>query len=263
MPTIKANGIDIYYESHGKGEPLVLITGYTGDHTFWRLILDELAEKFQVIIFDNRGAGQTKDMGVSFTLDTMVEDTIALIQQLGLGRPHILGQSMGGAIAQSIARKYADKINKLIILNSTAKFTRRTRMVFETFLSLQQEKLSLDSFAETCMTWFFSSAYLAKPENIVTFKEILKNNPYPQSIADQKRQFEVLLSFDSSEWLHEITSPTLVIAAENDIITLPVESECLAKGIAKAQFRLIAGGHSSPVEQAQKMNKILIKFLKS
>ena len=260
---IKANGIDIYYESHGKGEPLVLIAGYTGDHTFWRLIVDELAEQFQVIIFDNRGVGQTKDRGLSFTLDTMVEDTIALIQQLGLVRPHIIGQSMGGAIAQGIARRHADKINKLVILNSTSQFTRRSMMAVETFLHFQQENLSLDSFAESCMTWFFSSTYLSQPENIAAFKELLKNNPYPQSLADQKRQFEVLLSFDSSKWLHEIISPTLVIAAKDDIITLPTEGEFLAKGIAKAQFNLIPGGHSSPVEQVQEMNRILIKFLTS
>ena len=64
---------------------------------------DECEFSFHFLIFDNRGVGQTKDAGFSFNLETMAEDTLALIQKLGLKRPHILGQSMGGAIAQILA----------------------------------------------------------------------------------------------------------------------------------------------------------------
>src|SRR3990167_222636 len=208
MATININGVDIYYELHGQGNPLVLIAGYACDHTCWNAVLDELAKKFQVLIFDNRGIGQTKDNGATFTLETIAEDTMALVCQLGLIHPHILGQSMGGTIAQIIAKKYSAKINKLIILNSTAKFNTRTVKALESLLNLRKEDVSFDILIEASMPWFFSIDYLAQPENISTFKAILRNNPYPQSIQDQEHQFRTILSFDSREWIHEIKAQT-------------------------------------------------------
>ena len=261
MATININGVDIYYELHGQGDPLVLIAGYTCDHTFWNAMLDELAEKFQVLIFDNRGIGQTKDNGTTFTLETVAEDTMALVRQLGLIHPHILGQSMGGAIAQIIAKKYPEKINKLIILNSAAKFNTRTVKAIESLLNLRKENVSFDVLIEASIPWFFSSDYLAKPENISTFKEILRNNPYPQSIQDQERQFRTIPPFDSRDWIHEIKATTLVIAAEEDIVALPTESQQLANTIPNAQFITISGGHSSPLEQPNEVNKAILKFL--
>ena len=261
MATIRINDMDVYYELHGHGTPLVLIAGYTCDHTFWDAMIDELAQMFQILIFDNRGAGQTKDMGASFTLETMVDDTMTLIQQLGIQRPHILGQSMGGVIAQLMAKKYADKINKLIILNSASQINRRTIKALESLLNLRKESISFDLLIETAMPWFFSSNYLAKPENITLFKEMLKNNPYLQSLQDQERQFMALLQFDSQSWLQEIKTPTLAIAATEDIVCLPEESQQLTKNIVNSQFIAIPSGHSSPLEQPKELNKIISKFL--
>ena len=67
MPFIQANGIDIYYELHGKGEPLVLISGFTEDHTAWDEVVETLAQSFCVLVFDNRGAGQTTSPKTPFT----------------------------------------------------------------------------------------------------------------------------------------------------------------------------------------------------
>jgi 3-oxoadipate enol-lactonase len=261
MAITNINGLDIYYELHGQGNPLVLIAGYTCDHTFWGEMLDELTKAYQVLIFDNRGVGQTKDANSSFTLETMAEDTMTLVQQLGLVHPHILGQSMGGAIAQLIAKKYADKINKLIILNSVAKFNIRTIQALESQLNLRKENVLFDLLIESSMPWFFSSDYLDKPENITAFKEIVQNNPSPQSIQDQERQFTALRQFDSRGWLQEIKTPTLIISAEEDIVCLPVESQQLANNVLNAQFITIPYGHSSPLEQPSKVNKALLQFL--
>ncbi|HAT8179280.1 TPA: alpha/beta fold hydrolase [Legionella pneumophila] len=263
MATVKINGVDIYYELYGQGKPLVLIAGYCCDHTFWNAMLPELSEEFQVLIFDNRGIGQTKDNGELFTLEAQADDIMAFLDQLGFRYPSILGQSMGGTIAQLIAKNYGKKIDKLIILNSVAKFNTRANRAMESLLNLRKENISFDLLIEAGIPWFFSSEYLAEPKNIATFKENLKNNPYPQSIQDQERQFRTIPPFDSRGWLHEIEVPTLVIAAEEDILTLPAESQQLAKGIPKAQYIKIPGGHSSPLEQPTIVNQAILKFLTS
>ncbi len=262
MPTIHTNGIDMYYELQGHGQPLVLIAGYTGDHTFWKLMKEELAKQFTVLVFDNRGIGQTKDSGDDFSLELMADDTMALIKTLGIERPHILGQSMGGAIAQLIARNDAQHIDKLIILNSAAKLNIRTMKTLENLFKLREAQISFDLFIDTALPWFFSNSFLAVPDYIMAFKEELLKNPFPQTIKDQERQFKALVPFDSRPWLDDITAETLVIAAEEDIIALPEESKVLAQGLATAQFAMIPGAHSSPVEQAPRVNELVLHFLK-
>ncbi|HAT1849600.1 TPA: alpha/beta fold hydrolase [Legionella pneumophila] len=263
MATLKIHGVDIYYELYGQGKPLVLIAGYCCDHTFWNAMLHELAEEFQILIFDNRGIGQTRDDGGSFTLEAQADDIMAFLEQLGFRNPSILGQSMGGAIAQLLARKHGKKISKLVILNSVAKFNTRANQAMESLLNLRKENISFDLLIEAGIPWFFSSEYLAEPKNIAAFKENLKNNPYPQSLQDQARQFRSIPPFDSRGWLHEIKVPTLVIAAEDDILTLPAESQQLAQGIPNAQFITIPGGHSSPLEHPALVNDAILKFLTS
>lgn len=260
MATIKINDAEIYYELHGHGEPLILIAGYTCDHLFWGAMLEELKRYFQVLIFDNRGVGQTKDSNQPLTLEIIADDTIALAQKLGLARPHILGQSMGGAIAQTIAYKYPDKINKLMILNSVAKFNTRTLKAIESLLHLRKENISFESLVEASLPWFFSSEFLDKPENITTFKEALVNNPFPQSVQDQERQFRALQKFDSRSWLHKIKMPTQIIAAEGDIVCLVSESQYLAESISGANFIIVPGSHSSPVEKPNEVCKIIQSF---
>ncbi len=133
----------------------------------------------------------------------------------------------------------------------------------ESLLNLRKENILFDLLIEAGIPWFFSSEYLAEPKNIATFKENLKNNPYPQSLKDQARQFRTIPPFDSRGWLHEIKVPTLVIAAEDDILTLPAESQQLAQGLPNAQFITIPGGHSSPLEHPAIVNDAILKFLTS
>ncbi|WP_298626766.1 alpha/beta hydrolase [uncultured Legionella sp.] len=261
MPNINANGINIYYELRGQGQPLVLIAGYTGDHTFWKLMQEELAKQFTVLLFDNRGIGQTLDSGADFSLELMAEDTMALINALGLEHPHIIGQSMGGAIAQMIARTHGQHIDKLIILNSAAKLNVRTINTLNNIYKLREAQIPFDLFIDTALPWFFSSHFLANPELIKAFKEDLLKNPFPQSISDQERQLKALLPFDSRNWLKDIHSSTLVIAAEEDIIALPEESKELAQCLPDAQFKIIPGAHSSPVEQANTVNELILNFI--
>jgi pimeloyl-ACP methyl ester carboxylesterase len=253
-------GMKFFYELHGTGQPLVLIAGYTGDHTFWNLMLDKLVHKFQVLIFDNRAIGQTQGTNIPFTLEMMAEDTMELVNQLGLENPVILGQSMGGAIAQIIAKNYAFQIDKLIILNSAAKFSIRSIKVLNSLLNCRKENISFYLFIDAALPWFFSSDFLENPDNILAFKQALINNPHPQSVGEQERQFNALLPFDSRKWIHQISAPTMVISAIEDIIATPEDGLALAKGIPNSQFITIPGAHSSPVEQSFKVNQLIEQF---
>ncbi len=262
MSIIKDIGIDIYYELHGHGEPLVLIAGYTCDHAVWMAILEELARHFQVLIFDNRAAGQTKDDGRAFTLDTLAADTMALVQALDLKRPHIVGQSMGGMIAQTIGKNYSAQINKLVILNSAAKTNNTALIALAVTLKLRKANISLDLIIDTILPWIFSGDFLTAPCNTELLKKTLMENPFPQSLADQERQFQALQKFDARAWSRENKMPALVIAAEHDAIMPIHESQQFAESLTNSKFVKVPGGHASQMEQPGLVNKAIVEFLK-
>lgn len=262
MPTIKVNELSMYYEIHGTGTPLVLIAGYTGDSTFWKFLVPNLAKHHQVLIFDNRGIGQTQDKGGFFTLEAMAEDVLSLMKALNLEQPVIAGHSMGGIIAQIIAKKYPKQISKLIVLNSAQALNIRTFKTLESLLNLRKDHVSFDGLIDAALPWFFASDYLANPENILAFKNDLINNPFPQSVEDQERQLKALEAYRPNQWAQIINLPSLILGSEYDIITLPEESALLAESIPNSQFVLVEGAHSSPVEQPDLVYDLILKFLK-
>ena len=87
MPKIKANGINIYYETHGRGEPLVLIMGLRRNAEWWYCQVPALSEHFQVVVFDNRGAGRSDQPAGEYSIPLFADDTAALMKGLGLSRP--------------------------------------------------------------------------------------------------------------------------------------------------------------------------------
>lgn len=261
MPHIQINDTQYYYELHGQGDPIVLIAGYSCDHSFWDLIFDELIENFQVLAFDNRGVGQTRDKQTALTLEEMADETHLLIQKIGLSRPTIIGQSMGGIIAQLIAKKYPDTLENLILLNSSAKINVRTIMALESFVKLLKEESPIDTVIEASLPWFFSPRFLASAKNVARAKQNIMTNPFPQTLDDLVRQMSALKTFDASKYPERILTRTLVIAAKDDIVCLPEESEPLAKNIHGAKLVMISGGHSSPVESPQEVVKAITEFV--
>src|SRR5574338_652846 len=118
MPIINANGIDIYYETRGEGKPLVLISGLGYGMWFWNKVISDLAEQFQVIAYDNRGAGQTDQPDGPYNVQMMAEDCAGLLDALGVKDAVIMGHSMGGFIAQQLALLRPDLVGKLILAST-------------------------------------------------------------------------------------------------------------------------------------------------
>ncbi len=103
MPVVKANGIDIYHELAGQGEPVVVIGGLGTDSTLLRPIVGGLAGQFKVLSFDNRGAGRTSQPDMPYSVETMATDTVELMDVLDITRAHVLGVSMGASTAMAVA----------------------------------------------------------------------------------------------------------------------------------------------------------------
>jgi 3-oxoadipate enol-lactonase len=118
MPTVRVNDIRMYYETHGSGEALVLIAGLNSDHALFRSFVPRLAEHYQVIVFDNRGIGQSTGAGSAFTIATLADDTAALLRALGITRAHVLDVSLGGRIAAALALDHGDLVRSLMLVST-------------------------------------------------------------------------------------------------------------------------------------------------
>lgn len=260
MPKVNVNGINIYYELHGSGHPLVLIAGFTCNSQIWSLLLPELKKRFQVLIFDNRGAGQSDCPDVSYSIETMAQDTIGLIEKLGLKQPHVVGHSMGGCIAQILAYQNPSLFHRFAICNSLIKLNPASAMEFTFQLHLREMKISPKILLEGIFPWIYSNEFLEDSQKVKQAMEAALRDPHPQSIVGYRRQLEALKQFDSSSWLHNINAPTLIINGMEDILC-PHDSEKLAKGIKGAKLiNFPQMGHVPLIEESEEFNNFLIHF---
>jgi len=119
MPKANIGDMEIYYEEHGQGPPLVMILGLGQDTATWSFQIPELSNRLRLIVFDNRDCGKSSRCLDDYTTRTMAQDTIGLMDHLGIDQAHICGISMGGMIAQQVALVAPERVNSLILASTT------------------------------------------------------------------------------------------------------------------------------------------------
>ncbi len=227
MPTISVNDIDMYYEVHGEGEPLVLIAGTNSDHTLYRGITPQLAAKYQVIVFDNRGVGQTDKPDIPYSIEMMADDTAGLLSALSIPRAHILGASLGGRIAVDLTLRHPQQVKSLILVSTTVKMivTWRRRLL----------KLQL------------------------RLPMIRKSNPYYAVV----RQLEASNGYDRMDRLGEIQAPTLILHGKQDKLAPYQLAQEMHAGITGSNMLTFPGGHLFFIFRSKQFLEAVVYFLGS
>ena len=168
---------------------------------------------------------------------------------------------MGGTIVQSIAVNYPDKIGKIGILVSSAKWRKATLMSINTLIKMSEQNGNYEICNEMELSWGFGNQFLLDDKSSELLKKASQNNPYSQSVSDQKRQFNVLKKFDGTEELNKIKAPTFIAYGTEDLLALPQESKFLASQIPHTKFVEFECGHIIVMEQTDKLANELINFL--
>ena len=155
MPKARIKDIEMYYEVHGTGTPLVHIGGLAGDARAWARQIQHLSKHYQVICFDNRGTGRTSCPDMPYSTKLFAEDTVGLMDALGVDRAHIYGISMGGCIVQEIAINHPRRVLSLIINCSFAKFDRFGARITENIMNVYKSQGAAEAarhitIASTC-----------------------------------------------------------------------------------------------------------------
>lgn len=262
MPLAPINDISMYYEDHGAGDAIILIAGFSADHTVWEPIIDDLSAHYRVITLDNRGAGQTTVPETDYTIDQMAADVIALCDYLSITSTHVLGNSMGGCITQTLAHQYPDYVRKAIISNSAMITECTFRYYLDAHYELMCANAPQEAIFKASRSWVFSYAYLSQPGMLDEIIHTATHSPHPFTPVGFKGQNAALTQFDSRPWTKDITVPTLVITGSEDIIFNSTLSKQMAASIPQAQYHCFESvGHLPFVENPQEFMTVLTAFL--
>ena len=262
MPKLKINDIELYYEIHGEGEPIVFISGFSADHTAWREIVDKFQENYQVIIFDNRGAGQTDAPLKDYTIEEMAEDVATLCEKLNVKKAHFVGNSMGGFILQVLAYRYPHLVKSAIMSNTAM----TTQCCFHLYVAAQLEllkaKAPLATVIKASCTWAFSFRFLTMPGMYDSLIQFSLANPYPFTLQGYEGQYAALERFDSREWVNQIIVPTLVIGSDQDLIFSEATVKLLKSHIPNAKyFSFTECGHLPFIEYPDQFAHVVREFI--
>lgn len=261
MPNAQVNGIDLYYEVHGQGDPVLLVTGFTADHNSWLLQVPALAPHYQVIIFDNRGSGQSSQPEGPYTIKQMAGDCVALLDHLGIEKAHVVGASMGGAIVQEMALNWPDRVASLAILCSWARGDAMQAKLLPLWRHAFQ-KFAPEEYIEFLFRLCFTHRIYAVPGALDMLKMHLLANPFPQTPAGFLGQAAACEAHDTLDRLSAIQAPTLVWAGAEDALLAPRFSQAIAERIPGAEyFEMPAVGHLFMTEQSEASNAKLLEWL--
>ncbi len=254
----------MYYEVHGKGDPIVFVAGFNSDHLMWNPIVEFFKDQYQVILLDNRGAGQTDAPNGPYRLEQMADDVATLCQQLAIKQAIFVGNSMGGFIVQTLARKHTHLVRALIISNSTMSIACAFNIYLKAQLELLKAKASLDSLIKASCSWVFSYRFLSQPGMLEQLIKMTLENPYPVTITGYEGQYAALEQFNSTAWAHEIKAPTLVIAGDDDLIFLKESVKSLADKLPNSTFHSFKEcGHLPPIEYPQEFSEVVKDYIKA
>jgi aminoacrylate hydrolase len=262
MPRISIGECSLYYERQGVGYPVLLLTGLTGFASFWGDQVAAFAKKFDVITHDHRGIGQSDQSYSGYTVDRMAADTIGLLDALGIERAHVVGHSTGGAIAQTLAIEHPRRLASIVLSASWTKPDAYLRRMFSLRKEILQ-RLGASAYVQAATLYLYPSWWIARNNERLRQAEAqyLAVFPAPDIVASR---IDCILAFDRTNQLGRIKTPTLVIGAEDDIVTPSYFSEELARLIPGAEVKIFPrGGHCFTQVLAREFNNAVLPFLVS
>jgi pimeloyl-ACP methyl ester carboxylesterase len=262
--TIEVNhGAQLEVATTGAGDPLVLICGTSHNRRLWAPFLPVLSGGCRVITYDHRGMGESTRGSGPMAVSTLAEDLHELLNALGLERVHLLGYSLGSAVAQEFALAHPGRVGSLVLAATWARTDGFQRAVM-TALAHPWRTGDRDA-ALTALGMAFSPELL----NSAGFAEQMAQlGPAFAStdgqMATTAEQWDADLAHDTLSRLGAITAPALVIAGEQDLITPPCLGRVVADSLPAGRFHLLTGpgsSHGALLERAEEFLPLVLEFL--
>jgi pimeloyl-ACP methyl ester carboxylesterase len=265
VPLIRVGQRNIYYEIHGEHPrtPLLLLQGIAGSCRGWLpLQVPFFSKSLRTLITDLRGVGQSEDPGGPFTIADLADDTAAFLDALGIERAQVLGTSMGGMVAQELALRHPQRVEKLILVGTYARPDARRRLLLEHWKDLTLSNLPIAYRIRERLVWTLQDETLEQRDLIDAMVEFYTREGDPYTPDLFARQCDACLAHDTLERLHQIQQRTLVLCGRQDAFTPPKLHRQLADEIPRADLvTLASGAHLVMAESARAFNDVVLRFL--
>ena len=261
MPTIQANGIQLYFEQHGwdnPGDVLVLSNGILMSTASWAYQTPVLSRHCRLLLYDCRGMWQSEHPPGPYTMEQHADDLAALLQVLGVETAHIGGISYGAEVSMVFALRYPERTRSLILSSAVSQVDPLLRGMMDGWISAVRAK-DADMLFEVTLPVNFSERWIAaNPAALQAARQRYRN-------LDMDAFLELLLSFsqlDITADLHRIGAPALVMVGEEDILKPRKYAEIIAAQIPNSEFVVIPhADHAVLWEQASVFNSLILGFI--
>lgn len=256
----------LFYETHGAGEPLILIPGFASGAWTWYRQTEELSNDFRVVTFDPRGIGRSLNAAdeKDLSIETFVADILRILDELQIERANILGASFGGFVAQEFALKYPERLKRLVLACTTAGGANHVKPDIEILRAFTPDPSltageRIRKFIRPAFTDKFNDENADEVEKVCRLRE---TNTVAEAVYFA--QLQAAFSFDTENRLAEIKHETLVVAGDRDAV-VPVENSVnLAEKLPRATLKIIENGsHMLFIENAPEFNQSVREFLQS
>ncbi len=243
----------IAWERHGSGPPLLLIQGLGYARWGWEPVLDGLARSFDVILFDNRGIGESDAPPGPYSAAELAADAIQVLDEAEVERAHVVGTSLGGMIALELALTYPERVDRLVLVCTTPGGARAFPMPQPT-VELMQARATLREFTE--------NALAPDPRPELVDRILVHRERTAQGFEQWAAQAAAGATFDVHERLGSLGVPTLVQTGDGDLVVDPRNSELLVEAISDARLSVFAGaGHVFMWQEPERFVAELEAFL--
>ncbi|MGC2695548.1 MAG: alpha/beta hydrolase [Candidatus Angelobacter sp.] len=250
MPTIHANGVELFYKESGSGpETIVFSHGLLMDHAMFEPQRAAFEKEYRVIAYDHRAQGQSQDPGNGYDMDTLADDAAAVIRGLNAAPCHFAGLSMGGFVGMRLAAHHPELIRTLTLMNTTATKEKLLNRIKYGFLAQMVKMFSPAPFTPIAVKELFGRTTRSNASRRLMLEEwTAKLRSRPRNIVRSLQAVMNRQEFRADE-LAAIHCPTLIITGEDDTAQPPRNSASMAAGISGARVVSIPGaGHSSTLE---------------
>jgi pimeloyl-ACP methyl ester carboxylesterase len=262
MARAKVGALEISYDVDGAGDPVLMVMGLGGTHHGWDLVRTDFARRHRLVLVDNRDAGESDEASGSYGLGEMAGDALAVMDHLGLERFHVVGASMGGAIAQHLALQAPTRVSSLVLASTWG----RTDPFLAAVLNgwrVMVERLAPEAFLAAQSPWAFTARYFQEPAPELAKWQAEQIGRAPlKSVAAYQRQIDACLAHDLLGMLMLLRTPALVVVGEDDILTPPRYGRTLAASLPRGEVVLVPGsGHACFLETPKAFADRVLRFL--
>ncbi len=261
LKKVPVGDITIAYKEVGSGEPLILIMGYAGTMDLWDTrMVNQLAQQYRVIVFDNRGMGHSTSSEREYTIRLFADDTAGLMDSLGIKKAHIMGWSMGTFVAQELTLGYPEKVDKLILYAGTPGGKEALPPAPRDIAALTNMTGTDRERGERLFGELFPPTWLKENSDPSKYFPRVTELSAPANIMRQDAAIRVWNG--TSSRLPFLKQPLLLIAGEKDVIAPPGNSLLIAEQVPQSWVvRIRNGGHGLMYQFPDEFTSIVLTFL--